>query len=64
MRKCELSDLHSITLAAPFFEQVAAREMIRQKTEGDHEVTHDELLQYYHDHLGEYEYSGQGAGNI
>ncbi len=42
-----------------FFEQVAAREMIRQKTEGDREVTHDELLQYYREHLGEYEYQAK-----
>ncbi len=42
-----------------FFEQVAAREMIRQQTEGEREVTHDELLAYYRDHRSEYEFEAQ-----
>lgn len=37
-----------------FFEQVAAREMIRQATKGDEEVTHFQLLAYYQDHLDDY----------
>ena len=39
-----------------FFEQVAAREMIRRQTEIEQEVTHDQLLQYYHEHQQEYDY--------
>ena len=39
------SSLDNTRLA--FFEQVAAREMIRRDTEEKQEVTHDELLQYY-----------------
>jgi parvulin-like peptidyl-prolyl isomerase len=38
-----------------FFEQVAAREMIRKHGEDDSEVTHDQLLAYYQDHLADYE---------
>ena len=47
------SSLDNTRLA--FFEQVAAREMIRRQTEQEQEVTHDELLQYYHEHLPDYE---------
>ena len=42
-----------------FFEQVAAREMIRQQTDGDREATHDELLAYYREHRTEYEFQAQ-----
>jgi len=38
-----------------FFEQVAAREMIRRNGEDDREVTHDDLLAYYQEHAAEYE---------
>jgi hypothetical protein len=37
-----------------FFEQVAAREMIRKNGEDDSEVTHDELLEFYQAHADEY----------
>ena len=37
-----------------FFEQVAAREMIRKHGQDDSEVTHDELLTYYQDHADEF----------
>lgn len=37
-----------------FFEQVAAREMIRQHESDDDEVTHDELLIYYKQHADEF----------
>ena len=37
-----------------FFEQVAAREMIRKNGEDESEVTHDDLLAYYQDHADDY----------
>ena len=42
-----------------FFEQVAAREMIRKHGEDEREVTHDDLLDYYQAHSNEYEYSAK-----
>jgi parvulin-like peptidyl-prolyl isomerase len=42
-----------------FFEQVAAREIIRRNTESEREVTHDELLDFYQQHLAEYEFPAQ-----
>ncbi len=42
-----------------FFEQVAAREMIRRQTDVEQEVTHDQLLQYYHEHQQEYEFQAK-----
>ncbi|MCA9169647.1 MAG: peptidylprolyl isomerase, partial [Planctomycetales bacterium] len=44
------------TVRRSFFEQVAAREIIRRSSEDDREVTHDQLLEFYEAHLGEYEY--------
>jgi parvulin-like peptidyl-prolyl isomerase len=45
--------LDSVRLA--FFEQVAAREMIRKQGEDESEVTHDELLAYYQEHEDEFQ---------
>lgn len=38
-----------------FFEQVAAREMVKRESEEDFEVTHDQLLNYYQEHADEYQ---------
>ncbi len=42
-----------------FYEQVAAREMIRRSTTDEEEVTHDQLLDYYQDHLDQYEFKAK-----
>ncbi len=39
-----------------FFEQVAAREMIRRQTEGEKEITHEDLLAHYQQNIKEYEF--------
>ncbi len=38
-----------------FFEQVAAREMVKRETDDESEVTHDQLLNYYQEHADEYQ---------
>ena len=47
-----------------FFEQVTAREMIRRETDGDVEITHDELLEYYREHQDEYSFSSKARWEI
>lgn len=42
-----------------FYEQVAAREMIRRQAGEDAEVTHDDLLAYYREHLDEYSFESK-----
>lgn len=39
-----------------FHEQAVARMMVQQHVKRDDEVTHDELLKYYHDHIKEYSF--------
>src|SRR5690606_23818544 len=39
-----------------FAEQVLAREMIRNNLNPDEEVSHEELVRYYQEHLDEYSY--------
>ena len=49
-----LSDLRQA-----FFEQTIAHEWMRASIEFNDEVTHDEMLTYYREHLAEYEYPTQ-----
>lgn len=42
-----------------FREQVIAQTTIRQKVEQTPEVTHDELLDYYHEHIEDYQITAQ-----
>ncbi|HHM12476.1 MAG TPA: hypothetical protein ENJ16_02910 [Planctomycetaceae bacterium] len=39
-----------------FREQTVARMMVQQNVKRDEEITHEELLDYYHEHLRDYEY--------
>ncbi len=47
------------TARRSFFEQVAAREMIRRVGKDDREVSHDDLLRYYQEHEQEYRVEAQ-----
>ena len=46
-------------LRQAFARQVLAREMIRRNTQSDREVTHQEMLDRYREHLDEYEVPGK-----
>ena len=39
-----------------FAEQVVSHQMIRQQTDDDEEITHDEMLKYYWDHIQDYQF--------
>ena len=43
-------------LKREFTEHVIAQEMIRKSSTDQEEITHEEMLTYYHEHIGEYEF--------